>query len=401
MKPTIFLSSTIYDFKDLRSSIKWWLEENGYRVNASEFNDFDKPLDANSYEACLKAIDNSDYYILLIGNRFGGLFDQQISITQMEYRYAYQRMTEGKMKLINFVRYETSIKLEEYKQQIKANPIKIDDMSKDQKEKHRLFLFLKEARRVDDIIEGKGPKNNWVHQFDGFPDILSALENELGDKIGLGFKNKRFIVSEEVIRNLKKLSKPDNTYGILPKGFVSNKLFANFKIDFDNPIYTLTSDQQINLGVCYVSFWLTGKLNTSRIESIYNDGFFLEYDIVVDDYVAKELQILASTLLQHYETFNRLYETLYREPYQILSKLRKSPETIAKIESSTIFSLISLCKTVENIENYSKGLFRKLHNIQFKMPSPVDARHYVPEEASASESNDPSDDQIRDFLKSK
>ena len=55
MKPNFFISSTIYDFKDLRSSIKWWLEENDYIVSASEYNDFEKPLDDNSYDACLKA----------------------------------------------------------------------------------------------------------------------------------------------------------------------------------------------------------------------------------------------------------------------------------------------------------------------------------------------------------
>ena len=55
MKPVFFISSTIYDFADLRSSVKWWLEENEYLVNASEYNDFNKPLNKNSYEACLSA----------------------------------------------------------------------------------------------------------------------------------------------------------------------------------------------------------------------------------------------------------------------------------------------------------------------------------------------------------
>jgi Domain of unknown function (DUF4062) len=104
--PTFFLSSTIYDFKDLRSAIKYYLEQQGCRVLASDFNDFPKPLDKHSYEACLKAIGKADYFVLLIGTRVGGWFDEpnQVSITQQEYREAYRLHQEGNLKLLSFVR---------------------------------------------------------------------------------------------------------------------------------------------------------------------------------------------------------------------------------------------------------------------------------------------------------
>jgi hypothetical protein len=104
--PTFFLSSTIYDFKDLRSAIKYYLEQQGCRVLASDFNDFPKPLDVHSYEACLKAIAEADYFVLLIGARVGGWFDEatQVSITQREYREAYRLHQEGRLKLLSFVR---------------------------------------------------------------------------------------------------------------------------------------------------------------------------------------------------------------------------------------------------------------------------------------------------------
>src|SRR5689334_2746801 len=90
-KPTIFISSTIYDFGDLRSALKYWLEQLGYEVMLSEFNDFTKPLDENSYTACLKAIESASHFILLIGARTGGIYDaaEKVSITRMEYRAAY------------------------------------------------------------------------------------------------------------------------------------------------------------------------------------------------------------------------------------------------------------------------------------------------------------------------
>ena len=39
-KPKIFISSTIYDFQDLRSALKYWFKEYGYEARLSEYNDF-------------------------------------------------------------------------------------------------------------------------------------------------------------------------------------------------------------------------------------------------------------------------------------------------------------------------------------------------------------------------
>lgn len=37
-RPTFFLSSTIYDLRDLRSAIKYYLEQQGCRVLSSAFS---------------------------------------------------------------------------------------------------------------------------------------------------------------------------------------------------------------------------------------------------------------------------------------------------------------------------------------------------------------------------
>ena len=65
-KSKIFIISTIYDFQDLRSDLKYWFQEYGYEAQLSEYNDFQKDLSINSYDACLNAIENCNYYILLI-----------------------------------------------------------------------------------------------------------------------------------------------------------------------------------------------------------------------------------------------------------------------------------------------------------------------------------------------
>jgi hypothetical protein len=76
MKPKVFISSTIYDFKDLRSALKYWISEMGFEAVLSESNEFNVQEDISSYEACLKEIEHCQYFILLIGTRAGGYYDK-------------------------------------------------------------------------------------------------------------------------------------------------------------------------------------------------------------------------------------------------------------------------------------------------------------------------------------
>ena len=106
--PKVFISSTVYDFKDIRSALKFYLEEHGYIVYTSESSDFKVDVKVHSYEACLNLIDECDYFILLIGSRVGGWYDKEnkISITRQEYRHAYQLHQQGGLQILSFVRNE-------------------------------------------------------------------------------------------------------------------------------------------------------------------------------------------------------------------------------------------------------------------------------------------------------
>ncbi len=105
-RPTVFVSSTIYDFSDLRSALKYWLSEMGFNAQLSEYNDFQKNINTNSYEACLESVSECDYFVLFIGTRRGGLYpNEDISITRKEYEVAYELARAGKIKkLIVFIR---------------------------------------------------------------------------------------------------------------------------------------------------------------------------------------------------------------------------------------------------------------------------------------------------------
>ncbi|HTQ13451.1 MAG TPA: DUF4062 domain-containing protein [Rhizomicrobium sp.] len=192
-KPTVFLSSTIYDFRDLRSALKYYLEQQGCEVLASEFNDFRKPLDAHSYDACLAALDRANYFVLLIGSRVGGWYDSanKVSITQQEYRCAYELHKKGRLNILTFVRSEVW----QMREDRKALERYLAELNKEESEKSDILAypnkFATDARFISAFIDevgrnnetktaiatgGARPTGNWIHVFREFSEIIGAVQ---------------------------------------------------------------------------------------------------------------------------------------------------------------------------------------------------------------------------------
>ena len=87
-KYSVFISSTFLDLESERETIRKLVIDMGYI-----------PLGMESFPATneeqfgyiQKVIDNSDYYILVIGGRYGSITEDGISYTEKEYDYALSK----------------------------------------------------------------------------------------------------------------------------------------------------------------------------------------------------------------------------------------------------------------------------------------------------------------------
>jgi hypothetical protein len=412
-RPRVFLSSTIYDFADLRSALKFWLEELGYEVNASECNDFRKELDLNSYEACLKAIDNADYFILLIGSRAGGWFDEpsKVTITMQEYRHAYARAREGRLKIAVFVRQAVWIVREDRRglasviteQYAKERGISKEDIERIEKHKSRVvedaasvFEFLSEVARNTEMktaAKGSGalPPSNWVHQFSGFRDIVDALRGDFVGAYGLRRVALDANLRAELIENLRHLiqrsSGGDCSPAYRSAAFARNA-FRGGPLDMSS----IQGNHLMWLSLFALSARASSQLQTHALEEAVVSGEFLVFDRASNRYRVGPLQSALIQLRDEVERLKREEAGLGSdERYWLVENFRplKDEKSLTTVENRRLVNVLSLHDRYRNVTELSAAVLRSLDGAPFDAPWTIPSSPFV-EEAKQIESETPS-----------
>lgn len=181
-RPKVFVSSTIRDLADLRDALKFWLEEMGFDVQMSEFNDFERRPEVGTFEACFESIRQTDYYVLIIGERRGSWYDEpnRTSVTREEYRTAYDWLQRaGRPKIVSFARTRVLVALRERAaskpRRHAGSTLEDPDFIRD---------FVVEVRREQETECASAgaapyPPANWLTEFGTFRELTDGLKSTL------------------------------------------------------------------------------------------------------------------------------------------------------------------------------------------------------------------------------
>src|SRR5687768_1322938 len=83
-KPSVFVSSTCYDLKQLRADLYQYLENAGLDPVLSEYPTFPVNPDTATVANCRKAVESrADVFVLVIGGRYGSTDEYGKSVTNL------------------------------------------------------------------------------------------------------------------------------------------------------------------------------------------------------------------------------------------------------------------------------------------------------------------------------
>lgn len=172
-RPRIFVSSTYYDLKHLRSSVENFIERLGYEAILSEKGNIAYSHDVALDESCYREVKNADIFVLIVGGRYGAeksdsrtalprtFFERYDSITREEYKTAVERDIPIYILIERpvYSEFETFLRNKGNK---KIKYAHVDSVN--------IFLL------VEEIIAQS--RNNPLQQFDKYTEIESWLREQ-------------------------------------------------------------------------------------------------------------------------------------------------------------------------------------------------------------------------------
>ncbi|MCP9748412.1 DUF4062 domain-containing protein [Lacihabitans sp. CS3-21] len=266
-KPRVFISSTYYDLKHIRSSLENFIDVLGYESILSEKGSIAYNPDIALDESCYREVQTSDIFVLIIGGRYGSpassqnkiqlndFYNRYESVTKLEYENAFKR------DIPVYILIEKSVysEYETFKKNRENTSIKyahVDSIN--------IFSFI-------DLILNQ-PRNNPIHQFEKHIDIevwlkiqwaglfqelirnrkseseISELSKEVKELSNINTTLKRYL--EEIVSKTDKFKGSEiieEEEERLSKSRIKNILLDDIIIQEMIRINNLTLDEAINL----------------------------------------------------------------------------------------------------------------------------------------------------------
>ncbi|MGV3576623.1 MAG: DUF4062 domain-containing protein [Devosia sp.] len=184
-KYSIFISSTFEDLKEERQAVQEAVIVSGdFPVQMEAF----PAADDEAFELIKSLLAQCDYYILIIGGRYGTLADDGLSFTHKEFRYAVSQ------------NIPVLVMLHGDRGQITADKIERSDEGK-----------LKLAAFIEEVSKGRTRKE-WTTKGDLKASVFAALANAKLTKPRVGWVRADTVASVEALGEINELRKQNADY---------------------------------------------------------------------------------------------------------------------------------------------------------------------------------------------
>ena len=192
-KPRIFISSTFFDLKQIRSDLDLFIDTMGYESIRNEEGDIPYGKDDALEEYCYKEIKSVDIVISIIGGRFGSESKRNTSsISQIELKTAHK---ENKQVYI-FIEKNVLAEFETYliNKDKDINFKYVDDV--------RIYSFIEEIKGLNN--------NNNIKGFETASEITKYPREQLGGLFQRFLQEQTRIKEVSLIKNLEKTAQTLN-----------------------------------------------------------------------------------------------------------------------------------------------------------------------------------------------
>lgn len=169
----VFISSSIFDLIDIRAELYALFKEMGMAPVMSEAlnTQFEVFTDKNSIETCLVNLDNSDFVILVLSQRYGGSLSKagygDFSATHLEYRRAIEHSKPIYMYVRDRLEADFSIwKNAEEKELVSYGWVGANDV--------KLFELLSQHTE----LTKERPNTNWYKTFRDSIELKEIIKND-------------------------------------------------------------------------------------------------------------------------------------------------------------------------------------------------------------------------------
>jgi len=309
--PKVFISSTCYDLKYIRENLKYFVKTLGYEPILSEDGSIFYNPAQHTQDACLTEIPNSQLFVLIIGGRYGGKYQQQEeSVTNMEYREAVR------LHIPVFALVESAVYNDHhlYSKNLHNDKIKIGDIKFPSVDSVKIFSFIDEVR--------KNGVNNALVPFRDFGDIESYLRQQWAGMMFsfLSEKNEQKRVED----TLNALSKMNSTIEMLSKQILVSVGTEDAKIDA-----ALYEEMIASEAIRDFSYW---KVRPTPVHILVNGSFrtcakSLNVDFRIDE-DDKGISISPSGKISRkkFDNSSNEYKALRQKLVDILKEAGTTPE---------------------------------------------------------------------------